>query len=639
MRGQLSDPVTEEQAAELCMALASSHAESVGALLGARPGVAKAAEALLLMGVDGDRAVSLAQALLDAGYPIESQDKLPDCVIRLLKQRASAAEKDFQRKCDKYEERSKTHDDRVGGFYKRHPDKPYLSLDAKYSRINLNGRLMFSNTQLVCRHLEKFMDADHETVKQRLANLKNEKLDGFDNATLEAAEKSSWGAGMVVFSRKNFGKLLAAVVPQLRLQAGDERSFELCHEVGKDPGKSGHSMRCFIRKKEQHAPLLTVSLYEANVTADRMHMNVLPEELHRLDFDQFDSLKVCEKLTAEILCLNLKDAGVAEPLAGRFVEPDAIHQQLAFQNALRHYSAAGMRAAAKALNEGPGTEPQAPINWKALLRASTGNNPGLNFALQKGHADVVRALGEALEKSGLSFEDKKEILLAKDGNGSPGLLMALAYGQAEAIKALGEVLEKSGLSPKDKKEILLAKGLDDHPGLYFALQNGRADAIKALGEVLEKAELSPDDKKEILLAKRADGIPGLLMALQDDRADAIKALGTILKSQTLKPQALSELLTPSSPDKLTGLRLALDGGHRATVRAYAEMVIELQDGPEPQLRGADAEHVLTYMRDASGVAAVEGSKTEYNHMLEKEPELHKLLKRAESLLERAAAAA
>lgn len=257
---KLYDPlpphVGEDQAAGLCLELVADHAERVRALLSAQPKVAKAVKALLLQEKDPRQTQQLAQALLEAGHAIEGNDKHPESVKQLLDDREGARQRKWQYKLQKHEKargKSVLESFRLNEFPYTRTDifKPYLSLDRKYDEINRNFERDSEWRLNTCRHWTAAMQGDRATVKKLLQDTaRGDPV--ITDAHREAGDSGKYvdGPGQVVFSRKNFGQLLAALVPQLRLQAGEEQSFSVNFSVSAD-GSRGHSMRLYIGREKQ----------------------------------------------------------------------------------------------------------------------------------------------------------------------------------------------------------------------------------------------------------------------------------------------------------------------------------------------------------------------------------------------------
>ena len=234
----------------------------------------------------------------------------------------------------------------------------------------------------------------------------------------------------------------------------------------------------------------------------------------------------------------------------------------------------------------------------ALVAAKNANgDSGLYIALQKGHVDAIKAFGELLLL--VPEEQRAALLAAKDANGSHGLYAALMIGNTDAIQAFGELLP---LVPEDQRAALLAaKDANGYPGLYAALMIGNTDAIQAFGELLP---LVPEDQRAALLAaKDVKNIPGLYIALQDGEVAAIEAFGELLPLVPKEQRA--ELLAAKDANGVPGLYFALQDGHADAIKAFGELLLL---APEEQC----AE--LLAVKDANGksglAAALEEGRLE-----------------------------
>ena len=211
-----------------------------------------------------------------------------------------------------------------------------------------------------------------------------------------------------------------------------------------------------------------------------------------------------------------------------------------------------------------------------LLEAKNGNGyPGLYIALQKGHAEAIKAYGKLLE--GLPDESRIRLLEAKSSKGIPALCVALSQGQADAIQAYGKLLE--GLPNESRIRLLEAKDNNGYPGLFIASQVGHADAIKAYGKLLE--DLPHESRIRLLEAKSPKGNPALCIASYHGQAEAIEAYGTLL--QDFSPEQIFTLLAAKDKQGCPGLYMALQNGHADAIQAYGNL-LELLPEKEDRIK-------------------------------------------------------
>jgi hypothetical protein len=185
--------------------------------------------------------------------------------------------------------------------------------------------------------------------------------------------------------------------------------------------------------------------------------------------------------------------------------------------------------------------------------------------------DQIQKIGET------SLEDLFVLLAAKGNDGTPGLSWALQEGHAEVIKTYGALLQ---FLPVDNRriELIAAKDKDGAPGLVKAFSNGHAEAIQAYGELLQPLS-KHDSFVSLLTAKMPDGTSGLVWALMYGQVAAIEAYGKCLKQfPELKVSELVELLSAKVGRKgKSGLLMAMIAGHKAAVTAYLKLLERLPE--------------------------------------------------------------
>jgi hypothetical protein len=208
---------------------------------------------------------------------------------------------------------------------------------------------------------------------------------------------------------------------------------------------------------------------------------------------------------------------------------------------------------------------ESPEDLFTLLVARTGEGyPGLLFAMQRGHAAVIRAYGELFPLLPNDFQFLILSELTEDGR--TGLFLALQSGKADAITAFGALL--SLLSLEQQVELLFAKDADDSPGFCVAMQNGHAASITAFGNLIRALPI--DQQLELLASIAADGRPGLFLALQNGRAEAITAFGELLTLLPFDKQL--ELLIAKNEDGIPAIFVAAQNKHWNAMAAYGKLL-------------------------------------------------------------------
>ncbi len=223
-----------------------------------------------------------------------------------------------------------------------------------------------------------------------------------------------------------------------------------------------------------------------------------------------------------------------------------------------------------------------PTRLKILTGKDYAGNPGLFIALQRGHTEVVEALGDILKacQPPLSPAQLMVLLSAQSPYGTPGLSRALQQGYAETVEAFGRLLNtcEPPLSSEQLMDLLSAKDNDGYPGLYDALHNGHDKTVEAFTELLKACQpsLSAAQLMDLLSAKDELGVVGLRAALQNGRAHAIVAYGKLLETvaPSLPAKQVAELFAAASGPGLVVLLTARRNGHAAAVKAFEALRVK-----------------------------------------------------------------
>jgi hypothetical protein len=104
-----------------------------------------------------------------------------------------------------------------------------------------------------------------------------------------------------------------------------------------------------------------------------------------------------------------------------------------------------------------------------------------------------------LEEKQLLFNQKLELLQAKDKNGVPGLLVSFASGDKATIIAFAKIiLENNDFTNQQKIALLQAKDSSGNSGLSVAQKNGHQEAIDDFKALVEKYDCFTTAEQNIL---------------------------------------------------------------------------------------------------------------------------------------------
>lgn len=296
-----------------------------------------------------------------------------------------------------------------------------------------------------------------------------------------------------------------------------------------------------------------------------------------------------------------------EQLAGTFMASGGTE----FANALAQGDVSGMKAASESL-------PFLPIH--VLARP-------LSKAMHDGHAGAIEFVGRLLSECKLTRDDWKLLFFTTANDVSPDLVHAVKKGDVDTIQAVGDIMLQSRLHADDWADILQL--------LSYAAQQGQAGAVTALGGLLMRSPLGTQDKvgarSSLLQREFAPGIPCFPSAIQRGDAPTVRAIGNLLPQLKLRHDDLKAIVLGKNTMQVSALKSAYELEHNAVLRAYAEMVVGLQQNAKTRLRGANAQQVLDYMRDAQNESKSVPS-IGYLRLEVEDPELYTLIKSAKALL-------
>ena len=114
--------------------------------------------------------------------------------------------------------------------------------------------------------------------------------------------------------------------------------------------------------------------------------------------------------------------------------------------------------------------------------------------------------------------------------------------------------------------------------LWHMLTQGFAGDLRRLkNEIVSRPK---EEQIHLLTAKDANGTPGLYRTLQNGHADAIKAFGELLEQLQLEPEECIRLLAVKNARGVPGLYMALQNGHADAIKEYGKLLEQLQLKPE-----------------------------------------------------------
>lgn len=690
--------------ARLCLAMVEAYPDEVTVLLWNRAAAQEVGQLLMAMARNPDAhsgaqgAMALARAMLGAGHrmgqPVDGQKgPWPAEVNAMLEERYAADVRYWVAKIQKFDEKPYKHGVRTFNEL----GKPFLSFSDCMLAEDLNGRLFDEDgNKFTCRHWVRALESHHDP-KHFLKSvwLKDPKVLGLDYAALEKRDSEAMqvaGRSSVQFSLQHFGKLLVRMVPLV--PKGEMRGFLVSYAVNRRLG-SGHEMMVFLKKAASSRsteppgrdPMeLKVSFYDPNVTGDMVHLRVLPEDLAKLEFQDFVSQAVCDRRGLDVLSMDVGDPALARALAGQFIAREQEALISSFLCSLAYGSLHEMREATSALLrlDAPAFEVVNSVRSGELAQAmyyALWNNqadvvrelvrsplvaalrpaavkkmvqaidpkhvPGLFNAMQRGHRAVIEAFGELLAKleTQLSDEDLAQVLWAASVMGPQvsGVAEAIRLGHEGAVAAYGTgVLEplKHRLKPWMLKKLVAPEQLGHLPGWVGALLldcEKAPDAWRCALETLTRhRQLGLLMVHKHLWGQTEQGVPRLHRALEKNRGDIVHALSQVVQESRLPSHELGRLLDPGPQGAV--IRKAIESERWNGLQAYLEMVAAIQRS-DFRLNHGDAWLLRHKIRHAHGkrlpfyLACLWADSAEYKHMHRSNKVLGALFVKVEHLLQ------
>jgi len=552
------DIAEAEALAKLCLQHTETHPEAVNAVLIAHRSVRLQMRELLQAGhADAQLQRSLAQRLLNAGFMLQG-DGLSPVVQELIEERNASRDTYWNGKVEQYRnvrecETLVPGTGKQGGFFFG-KGRPYFHFNPDYRTFNVNCRILSADRmRLECRHLQLAVlpeqdEGVNEGESRPAKALWNKRVlreisqmdcqdprsDRLNYGPLERQFGRAKFAPAINFSPERFGVLLRKLLP---LSRDLPRSFG----VGWLFSHGGHAMRVFMERSTTAPFWVKVGLYEPNVSGDVSHLKVLPEELHRLNFHDFDKLQMCKANGVSVLCLQVDDLELSRACAGLFVKQDVDSQLASLEQGLSACNSPEIKQAIVRLCEFRSFDAPQVARFGRCLKAATAGEGPERLA---GFEIFMNGLRSLI----LTPDQVTEIL--RDAGPSCGLpWLFTCKSHAPLVEVLMRSLKELKLSPDQAWKVLRGGEmfcLEDAAytyGVDTTIQIFRA-GIKSWGFSAEQLGALLGKNRGDLASKSAGMIATCLTGLQ--------ALG-------LSSDQIARMLTPvpSSWDKETPLSNSL----------------------------------------------------------------------------------
>lgn len=606
LRQPLPQGLDDAQAAQQCLELVGKHPFEVSALLQAHPGVAHAAIDLLHMPHEQpEPACQLAEAILNAGYPLDKKDTgLPKGVHRLMQERQ------HQKAAADQLGRTKAH---PSGAHMDHGPMPIQSHSrVEFSRDRFSGLLAVLAQGLKPGEASSF---------------------GVDAGT---GEKVHGSLAMRVLLRKDEAGILEVSLH------GEAAS----HELG----------RMRVLPEELHA-LSFNSLDSSNAKqragAPVLSMNIGNPELAQALAGRFVLADKKHQQIAFLTALQFGNLAGARACMGQVSAPTQSQEALAqaFGEAIRRGHAETLAMLAPLRKSGHlDADTLQDVLSLAVAHADEFDNTALVQALHELAQTDPRALGQALEKAFNKAEKPFDahavcVLFGMAKNDRSALTELLVQAFDRHCK-LGESDMLRLLSTLAKDDPARLKRMMDNASDKKSLHVGSTPALLAVLYPLAKSD--PQTWAPMLAQCReavVDKWSGTSVAEIRDPSDTLihgavlRLLPELAKGHPpLSAQALVSMLTVGHflKHKLA-LREAIQNDRKSYVAAYANAVIGLQKNADTRLRGKDAQQVLAYMRDSQKSSnptgwLVAGDSGEYKEHVLKDAVLNRIFQEAKTEL-------
>lgn len=618
VKGNVADlaehrPVKPGEVAGLCLDMVEQYPKEVAVLLWHGGVAAEALKRMREMAQSDEpdaqkKALALVQAVLDAGHEVDLHSgPWTSGVNELLQERHKAREDYATQQVAKFS--GVSHKSGLEVF--RSAKEPFFSISTGKSTDNFSdGVRDESGRQLERRHL---VEAAKDDRRQFLEQVNQKRAVSLGLETLEKRcgdAKRLRGELAVQCAPESFGQLLAHMAS--RISPGKSQAFELSFSLAGDFGNI-RDMVVFLEKTSEKGPMaLKVSLYDPEATGDMSHMRVLPEELAKLSFHDFDLRRAFKPGSVDLLNLMQDDWDLAISLRGRYIPRHSKMQVESVLNALAYGNVYGLQHAITEL----GTLHGIGVPIDDLNARSNDLALAVKAALAGGHVKVLNELQDSPLMLG-SFTSKTlhELMLAKKGlsvQAVSGVLdIVQKYRPGNLIEAGSDTRVKS-TRPADPGERmpLTTNPLRSQGGVLHPFLDDVTDVyVKEFGK--PRDSVSIDEIQKFLFAQTQERRKALLPALK------------------LRPFELPLLVRP------VVLFLAVEFMDEDNIRAFLEMVVLIQGSS--RLHPSDASRLLKGIHDACRPRSwlrccMRSDSQAFKDVVKSDEALHALFKQAEAAL-------
>lgn len=574
-------PTEHGKVAQLCLDMVEGHPKEVMVLLWDREVVAEAMKLMREMGRSDapdaqKKAFALAQAVLDVGHEMDvTSSAWPAGVSELLQERRKASQDYSAHQAAKFDGVSL----KGGLVIFRSAEVPFLSKRTGKSTENFSDGVMDESGKLLeRRHLLEAVKDDRKIFLEQI-NLRKVSF-AYEALETRCVNAQRLRAELAVqCTPESFGQLLAHMAS--RIPPGKSQAFDLSFSLAGDFGNV-RDMVVFLEKTSEKGPMaLKVSLYDAEVTGDMSHLRVLPEELVKLSFHDFDLRRAFKPGSIDLLNLMQDDWDLAISLRGRYIPRHSKIQVESMLNALAYGNLYGLQHAITELLTLHGLG--VPID--DLNARSKDLALAFKAASVGGHVKVLKELEDSpLMLGSLTQITLRELMLAKRGvtvqnmQGVSAMLdLVQNYWARKLIAAGGDTgTGVKSTRPADPGELM--------PLTTIPLRSQGGVLNPVLGDVTD-------------VFVRVFGKPRLSLAIWEIRdyllGQAKERRIPLLQELKLPSNEVARLLRPDFGNLL---QWALKYRDKNTIQAYLELVVLVQ-GSSSKLEKKYASGLLKRIRD------------------------------------------
>ncbi len=533
-------------------------------------------ELLLSMEVSGDpsnekKTEAMVTALLNMGHSMDLSDAWSDNVRKLLTERVEARHAYWQGKREKFEGVPS----KSGLTVFSEEGKPFLSKSLGRSNRILLEQLHVDGKSLSRHQLANAVQFNTKALLKNI-NARNELFLDHEPLARECVEaRKLRGLSSVHCTPQTFGMLLVRLAGMVRL--GEIHSFDLSFSLAGDLDDV-HDMRVFLKKTSKDGHMaLKVSLFDPEVPGGMTHLRVLPEDLKKMSFHDFDARKAFGQGKVNILSVDVGDAELALGLAGKFIPHETEVQLTSFLSALAHGNDNEMGIVLGAL---PTVEMRKGLDSRKDELAHA-----VHLALANNHQKAIDKLCSILLLGGLEKETIEAMVRAKDSCGGPGLYKAMKQNSSQAMEAWISVLFI--LQKKLTDEVVLEVLLAEHQSstaLGIAMQQDAHEAMTSYGTLLEvfKDRLNAKMVVEILGAKGKGRVPAFARAMQSGKDIGMVGWATLVLffESKLGWSSIGKLVLAEDDKGVSGVIRALQSPQGAKAFPALQAVLVLLKLPD-----------------------------------------------------------